>query len=130
VWHTGEGAGTGTGWRSVIHLDWPGAVYNPRYPVNLLSVSDILTNKDGTPRDDNVLLKQRQLMLNESDPKKKKKAVPIVFMHGLYCVLFASHRRCSDSSACPVVMMLRILLSPWQLLLADGGSSNSTPAWR
>ena len=74
---------------SVIHLDWPEAVYNPNCPVNLLSVSDILIDKDGAPRDNNILLKTRQLILNESDPKRKK-VVPIVYMHGLYCILFAS----------------------------------------
>jgi hypothetical protein len=74
---------------SIIHLDWPEAVFNPHCPVNLLSVSDILNDKDGAPRDNNVLLKTRQLILNESDPVKRK-VVPIVFMHGLYCVLFAS----------------------------------------
>ena len=74
---------------SVIHLDWPEAVYNPDCPVNLLSVSDILNDKNGAPRDNNILLKTRQLILNESDPKRKK-VVPILFVHGLYCVLFAS----------------------------------------
>jgi hypothetical protein len=64
------------------------AVYNPECPVNLLSVANIIMDRGGKVRDNEVNFKKRLLILNGSDPATRK-TVPIEYKYGLFVVRLA-----------------------------------------
>ena len=71
-----------------VNLAFSEAVLNTKCPVNLLAVSNLLIDKDGKARDNDVSFKKLKITLSESDPATRK-IIPIEYKHGLFVVRFA-----------------------------------------
>ena len=71
-----------------VAINFGEAVYNPECPVNLLSVANIILDREGKVRDNEVNFKKRLLILNGSDPATRK-TVPIEYKYGLFVVRLA-----------------------------------------
>jgi hypothetical protein len=64
------------------------AVYNPKCPVNLICVSNILKNKDKSLKDNDVSFKLLKFDLNVSNPTTHR-TIPIEELNGLFVIKMA-----------------------------------------
>ena len=64
------------------------AVYNPKCPVNLICVSNILKNKDKTLKDNDVSFKLLKIDLNVNNPATHR-TIPIEELNGLFVIKMA-----------------------------------------
>jgi hypothetical protein len=73
---------------SPIDVIFHEAVYNPSCPVNLICVSNILKNKDGTKKDNDISFKRLTIDLNMSNDKTHR-TIPIEELNGLFVIKIA-----------------------------------------
>ena len=73
---------------SPIDVIFNEAVYNPSCPVNLVCLSNILKNKDGTKKDNDISFKRLTTDLNISNDKTHR-TIPIEELNGLFVIKIA-----------------------------------------
>jgi hypothetical protein len=73
---------------SPIDVMFPEAVYNPSCPVNLICLSNIVKNKDGTKKDNDVSFKRLTIDLNIANAKTHR-TIPIEELNGLFVIKIA-----------------------------------------